>query len=68
MDGCHWIDPIMICLLWFSQPTLYSWMIPFCISAGGGSQETLMLELLLSFTVTTVTALGGALGTAGEEI
>lgn len=43
--------------------TLYSWMIPFCISLGGGSQETLMLELLFSFTVATVTALGGALGT-----
>jgi hypothetical protein len=38
------------------------------MSAGGGSQDTLILELLLSFTVTTLTALGGALGTAGEEI
>lgn len=37
------------------------------MSAGGGSQDTLILELLLSFTVTTVTALGGALGTAGKE-
>lgn len=30
---------------------------------GGGSHETLMLELLLGFTAVTVTALGGALGT-----
>lgn len=36
--------------------TLYSWMMPFCISLGGGSQETLMLELLPSFTVATVTS------------
>lgn len=35
------------------------------MSLRGGSQETLMLELELlpSFTVDTVTALGGALGT-----
>lgn len=43
--------------------TLYSWMMPLCISLGGGSQETLTLELLPSFAVATVTARGGALGT-----
>lgn len=37
--------------------------MPFCMLLGGGSQVTLMLELLLSFTVATVTPLGGALGT-----
>ena len=36
-------------------------MTPFCMRLGGGSQETVALELLLSFT--TVTAWGGALGT-----
>lgn len=41
-------------------------MMPFCLSLGGGSQETLMLELLPSFTVATVTALGGALGTVKD--
>lgn len=41
--------------------TLYSSMTPFCMRLGGGSQETVALELLLSFT--TVTARGGALGT-----
>lgn len=38
-------------------------MTPFCVWLGGGSHETLMLELLLGFTTVTVTALGGALGT-----
>lgn len=41
-------------------------MTPFCISVGGGCHDTLMLELLLSLTVATVTARGGALGTARE--
>lgn len=44
---------------------MYSWMMPFCISLGGGSQEMLMLVLLPSFVAATVTALGGALGTVG---
>lgn len=47
--------------------TLYSWMTPFCMWLGGGSHETLMLELLLGFTAVTVTALGGALGTEGTQ-
>lgn len=38
-------------------------MTPFCVWLGGGSHDTLMLELLLGFTTVTVTALGGALGT-----
>lgn len=45
--------------------TLYSWMTPFCMWLGGGSQEMVKvtLVLLLGFTTATVTALGGALGT-----
>lgn len=43
-------------------------MMAFCMRLGGGSQETLMLELLLSFTVVTVTALGGALGTERRQV
>lgn len=38
-------------------------MTPFCMWLGGGSHEMLMLEMLLGFTIVTVTALGGALGT-----
>lgn len=47
--------------------TLYSWMMPFCMLLGGGSHETMMLEVLLCFTVATVTALGGALGTNRQK-
>lgn len=47
--------------------TLYSWMMPFCWSEGGGSHETLM-EVLLSFpTVNTVTCWGGAPGAKGSR-
>lgn len=74
---CFLVHICVPCLLWFRLPalrliglkrvlnvfTLYSWMTPFCISLGGGSQETLTPEELLSFTVAAVTALGGALGT-----
>lgn len=43
-------------------PTLYSWMMPFCWSEGGGSHDTLMDVLLWLPTVTTVTCCGGAPG------
>lgn len=44
------------------HPTLYSWMMPFCWSEGGGSHETLMDVLLWLPTVNTVTCWGGAPG------
>lgn len=43
--------------------TLYSRMMPLCVRLGGGSHETLTLELLLCFSGDTWTNLGGALGT-----
>lgn len=43
--------------------TLYSRMTPLCVRLGGGSHETLTLELLFCFSRDTWTALGGALGT-----
>lgn len=47
--------------------TLYSWMMPFCSSEGGGSHETLMDVLLWLPTVETVTCSGGALGARGVK-
>lgn len=44
--------------------TLYSWMMPFWCSSGGGSQEMLMEVLFWFPTVRTVTCWGGALGAA----
>lgn len=44
------------------DPTLYSWMMPFCWSVGGGSHDTLMDVLLWLPTVSTVTCCGGAPG------
>lgn len=43
-------------------PTLYSWMMPFCWSEGGGSHDTLMEVLLWLPIVNTVTCSGGAPG------
>lgn len=43
-------------------PTLYSWMMPFCWSEGGGSHDTLMEVLLWLPIVNTVTCCGGAPG------
>lgn len=47
--------------------TLYSCMMPFCWSEGGGSQDTLMDVLLWFPTVSTVTCCGGALGADGSH-
>src|SRR4029434_4895067 len=48
---------LCVCVCSLLNPfTLYSWMSPFCASAGGGCQETLMLELLPRLSVDTVTA------------
>lgn len=44
------------------NPTLYSWMMPFCWSEGGGSHDTLIDVLLWLPTVNTVTCCGGAPG------
>lgn len=44
------------------DPTLYSWMMPFCWSEGGGSHDTLMEVLLWLPVVNTVTCCGGAPG------
>lgn len=49
------------------DPTLYSWMMPFCWSVGGGSHDTLMDVLLWLPTVNTVTCCGGAPGADGPE-
>lgn len=53
-------DGVIGCLL-----TLYSRMMPLWVLWGGGSQDTLMLELLVSCT--TDTACGGALKTAVRD-
>ncbi len=50
------------------DPTLYSWMIPFCWSEGGGSHDTLMDVLLWLPTVNTVTCCGGAPGADGSRV
>lgn len=44
--------------------TLYSWMMPFWCSVGGGSQEMLIDVLFSLPTISTVTCCGGALGAA----
>lgn len=49
------------------DPTLYSWMMPFCWSEGGGSHDTLMDVLLWLPTVNTVTCCGGAPGADGSR-
>lgn len=51
-----------------AEPTLYSWMMPFCWSERGGSHETLMDVLLWLPTVSTVTCCGGALGANGSWV
>lgn len=56
-----------LCFVWFKWEsalgqTLYSWMMPFWWSGGGGSQEMLMEVLFWFPTVRTVTCWGGALG------
>lgn len=51
-----------------AEPTLYSWMMPFCWSERGGSHETLMDVLLWLPTVNTVTCCGGALGANGSRV
>lgn len=68
---------VMFCYTWlrkaslggegWAAPTLYSWMMPFCWSEGGGSHDTLMDVLLWLPTVNTATCCGGALGAKGSE-
>lgn len=72
-DRIHWkvIQYIVKYSVWYSvsgaefDSTLYSWMMPFCWSEGGGSHDTLMDVLLWLPTVNTVTCCGGALGAEG---
>lgn len=49
-----------------AELTLYSCMMPFCWSEGGGSQDTLIDVLLWFPTVSTVTCCGGAPGADGS--
>lgn len=49
------------------DPTLYSWMMPFCWSEGGGSHDTLMEVVLWLPIVNTVTCCGGAPGAARRK-
>lgn len=67
-----WYSTLLKYSVWYSvsgaefDPTLYSWMMPFCWSEGGGSHDTLMDVLLWLPTVNTVTCCGGAPGADGS--